>query len=215
MAVFEREKEGEAEEEEEEEEEGEEERKRGVVTREEGSGAGGLGGAGGGRWGGEDVLRTSKVMMLLSCIATLTRKHGHVMRHGWRKVSECMLVLYELNVLPHKLSAMGWSCHSSQHVEYTIGQPKTQQQVQQQVQQQEQQEVQQQEHRARYSGSGNNNNSNSNSNSSDDEDDEEEEKNGGGFVVHFGFLGHWYRRGTAGRRRPRPPCSPPDSTLRQ
>jgi hypothetical protein len=189
MAVFEREKEGE------EGEEGEEERKRGVVKREEGSGGGGLGfgGAGGGRWGGEDVLRTSKVMMLLSCIATLTRKHGHVMRHGWRKVSECMLVLYELNVLPHKLSAMGWSCHSSQHVEYTIGQPKTQQQVQQQVQQ-EQQQQQQQRRRRRRRGGG------------------EEER--GRFVVHFGFLGHWYRHGSAGRR-PRPPCSAPNSTLRQ
>ena len=67
----------------------------------------------------EDMLFTSKSMMLLSCIATLTREHGHVVRHGWRKVAESILVLYEMDALPKDLSRMGWSLASQK--EYKVG----------------------------------------------------------------------------------------------
>jgi hypothetical protein len=67
----------------------------------------------------DDVLSTSKTMLLLGCIARLTREHGHVMKSGWRKVAECILVLYELDALPKNLSRMGWSLRSQR--EHKVG----------------------------------------------------------------------------------------------
>ena len=68
---------------------------------------------------GDDALSTSKTMLLLGCIARLTREHGHVMKSGWRKVAECILVLYELEALPKDLSKMGWSLGSQR--EHKVG----------------------------------------------------------------------------------------------
>ena len=57
----------------------------------------------------KDPLLNSRAMLLITCIAHLTREHGHMVRHGWRKVAKCVMVLFEIGGLPSDLSHMPWS----------------------------------------------------------------------------------------------------------
>ena len=58
----------------------------------------------------DDPLSSSRAMLLLTCVAQLTREHGHVVRQGWRKVADCVLCLHELGCLPHDVANIqGWS----------------------------------------------------------------------------------------------------------
>ena len=56
-----------------------------------------------------DPLLNSRAMLLISCITHLTREHGHMVRHGWRKVIQCVVLLFELGALPRDLTHMPWS----------------------------------------------------------------------------------------------------------